>query len=63
MLMIDCDGMEVALVPWPDEESVFDELARAGRPRLLMVAVSVPTPDGREPLEDWVRVSEAGPRA
>jgi hypothetical protein len=56
MLMVDCDGIEVALVPWPDEESVLDELAVAGRPRVLMVAVSVPPPDVRDPLEDWVRV-------
>jgi hypothetical protein len=56
MLMVDCDGIEVALVAWPDDESVLAELARAGRPRVLMVAESVPPPDGLDPLEDWVRV-------
>lgn len=56
MLVVDCGGMDVALVPWPDEESVLGELARAGRPRVLMVAASVTPPDVRDPLEDWVRV-------
>ena len=56
MLMVDCDGIDVALVPWPDEESALEELARAGRPRILMVAAAVPPPDVRDPLEDWVRV-------
>ena len=48
--------VEVALVPWPDEESVLDDLARADRPRILMVASTAPPPDVRDPLEDWVRV-------
>ncbi len=56
MLVVDCDGIEVALVPWPDEESVLDDLARAHRPRILMVASTAPPPDVRDPLEDWVRV-------
>jgi hypothetical protein len=56
MLVVDCDGIEVALVPWPDEESALDDLARAGRPRVLLVAPSVAPPDVRDPLEDWVRV-------
>ncbi len=56
MLVVDCDGIEVALVPWPDEESVLDDLVRAGRPRILMVATTALPPDVRDPLEDWVRV-------
>ena len=56
MLVVDCDGIEVALVPWPDEEPVLDDLVRADRPRILMVATTAPPPDVRDPLEDWVRV-------
>lgn len=56
MVVIDCDGIDVALVPWPDEESVRHDLASAGRPRVLVVAASAPPPDVRSPLEDWVRV-------
>ena len=56
MLVVDCDGIEVALVPWPEEQSALDDLALAGRPRVLLVAASVPPPDVRDPLEDWVRV-------
>lgn len=56
MLTVDCDGIEVALVPWPDDGSVRDDLALAGRPRVLLVAATVPPPDVRDPLEDWVRV-------
>ena len=56
MLVVDCDGIDVVLVPWPDEESALDDLARAMRPRILMVARSVAPPDVRDPLEDWVRV-------
>ena len=56
MLMVDCDGIDVALVPWPDGTSVLDDLARSGRPRILMVAATARPPDVRDPLEDWVRV-------
>ncbi len=56
MLVVDCDGIEVALVPWPDDDSVRDDLALAGRPRVLLVAPSVLPPDVHDPLEDWVRV-------
>jgi len=51
MLVVDCDGIEVALVPWPDEDSVRDDLALAGRPRVLVVAPSVVPPDVHDPLE------------
>ena len=56
MLVIDCDGIDVALVPWPEEQSALDDLALAGDPRVLVVAASVAPPDVRDPLEDWVRV-------
>lgn len=56
MLMVDCDGIDVALVPWPADTSVIDDLARSSRPRILMVATTVRPPDVRDPLEDWVRV-------
>ena len=56
MLVVDCDGIDVALVPWPEEESARGDLARAGRPRILLIAARVPPPDVRDPLEDWVRV-------
>jgi hypothetical protein len=56
MLVIDCDGIDVALVPWPEEQSALDDLALAGEPRVLVVAASVAPPDVRDPLEDWVRV-------
>jgi hypothetical protein len=56
MLVVDCDGIDVALVPWPAEESALDDLALAGRPRILLVAATVPPPDVHDPLEDWVRV-------
>jgi hypothetical protein len=56
MLVVDCDGIEVALVPWPDDDSVRDDPALVGRPRVLLIASSVSPPDVRDPLEDWVRV-------
>jgi hypothetical protein len=52
MLVVDCDGIDVALVPWPDEESALDDLVRADRPRILMVARTAQPPDVRDPLED-----------
>jgi hypothetical protein len=56
MLMVDCEGITVALVPWPDEESALGALVRTGHPRVLLVAASAPPPDVRDVLEDWVRV-------
>jgi hypothetical protein len=56
MLMVDCDGVAVALVPWPDEEVALDALVRTGHPRVLLVAASAAPPDVRDVLEDWVRV-------
>ena len=56
MLTVDCDGVEVALVPWPGWGSERDVLALAGSPRVLLVAATVAPPDVHDPLEDWVRV-------
>jgi hypothetical protein len=56
MLMVDCDGIDVALVAWPDEQSVRSDLALADRPRVLLVAAGAPAPAVRDTLEDWVRV-------
>jgi hypothetical protein len=56
MLVVDCGGIDVALVPWPDDDAALDDLALVGRPRILLVAPTAPPPDVRDPLEDWVRV-------
>jgi hypothetical protein len=56
VLVVDCDGIGVALVAWPGEQSARSELARGGRPRVLLVAVAEPPPLVDDPLEDWVRV-------
>ena len=47
---------EVSLVRWPDEAALRDELAIAGRPRLLLVADGVVPPLGFDALEDWIRL-------
>jgi hypothetical protein len=57
MLVVDCDGIAVALVPWPDEEAALDALLRAGRPRVLLVKASAPPPDVRDVLEDEPELS------
>lgn len=56
MLLVDCDGIDVALVPWPDEAAVLPCLALGDRPRVLLVAAGAPAPDVHDPLEDWARV-------
>jgi hypothetical protein len=56
MMIVDCDGTDVALVPWPDEVAAAERLARVGRPRVLLVAPGVEPPLVTDPLEDWVRV-------
>src|SRR5438128_218716 len=56
MLVVDCDGIDVALVPWPDERSLAEGLARDARPRVLLVEATADAPDVRDPLEDWARV-------
>ena len=46
---------EVTIVRWPGERSLREQLARTGRPRLLVVAGSAAPPVASDPLEDWVR--------
>ena len=43
------------LLDWPAQEARRRVLARAGRPRLLVVAEGHPPPESRDVLEDWVR--------
>ena len=51
--------MDVALIQWPSDESLRQELAEAGHPRLLLVEPDAPPPDCPDPLEDWVRLPVA----
>ena len=48
-------NVDVALVRWPEESARRDDLARAGRPRLLLVGADAVPPQVVDPLEDWVR--------
>jgi len=48
--------MDVALVPWPNQEERRAVLSWDRRPRLLLVAPGVPAPVVTDPLEDWVRL-------
>jgi hypothetical protein len=48
-------GTPVELVRWPDEAPRRDLLARAGVPRLLVVAADADLPDELSLDEDWVR--------
>lgn len=43
------------MVQWPEERGRRDELARAGRARLLVVDDESSPPIASDPLEDWVR--------
>jgi hypothetical protein len=56
MLLVDCDGTDVALVPWPAEAPAAEQLGRVRRPRVLLVAPDAAPPEVRDRLEDWVRV-------
>jgi len=48
--------MDVALIQWPSDESLRQELARQGHPRLLLVEPSAEPPLCVDALEDWVRL-------
>ena len=47
---------EVDRVSWPDERERRQELAAAGRPRLLLVATDSAPPVAADEFEDWVRM-------
>lgn len=47
------------MVRWPGERREREELARLGRARLLLVDDATAPPIAADPLEDWVRVSDA----
>ncbi len=48
--------MDVVLLRWPLERVRRDELARADRPRLLLVEAGAAPPVVDSPLEDWIRL-------
>ena len=50
------EGAAVAWVNWPEEADRRLRLARAGVPRLLVVAPDHPVPEPLDLDEDWVRI-------
>lgn len=50
---------DVTVLRWPDERRVREELARLGRARLLVVDTDAAPPVASDPLEDWVRETDA----
>lgn len=48
--------LDVALVRWPEEETIRQRLASSGRPRLLLVDRTAEPPVCVDHLEDWVRL-------
>lgn len=48
--------MDVALVQWPSDEELRQELAEQGQPRLLLVEPEADPPVCVDSLEDWVRL-------
>jgi DNA-binding response OmpR family regulator len=50
------DGSDVDRVAWPRERERRQELAAAGRPRLLLVESASAPPVTADDLEDWVRL-------
>src|SRR5262245_21819671 len=49
-------SVRVEIVSWPDERARDDELARAGRLRLLLVEESAVPPSHWDPTMDWIRL-------
>ena len=47
---------DIVVLRWPAEQTNRDRLASEGRPRLLLVSPDAEPPDGRDCLEDWVRL-------
>jgi DNA-binding response OmpR family regulator len=48
--------MDVALIQWPSDEDLRQELAEQRHPRLLLVDSDVEPPECTDVLEDWVRL-------
>src|SRR5437588_11448593 len=47
---------DIVVLRWPSEQANRERLAAARRPRLLLVGPESDPPDGRDCLEDWVRL-------
>ena len=47
---------DIVVIRWPAEHANRERLASESRPRLLLVAPESDPPDGRDCLEDWVRL-------
>lgn len=48
--------MDVALIQWPSDEPLRQELAEQRHPRLLLVDSDADPPECTDVLEDWVRL-------
>lgn len=48
--------MDVALIQWPSDEALRQELAELRHPRLLLVDPDADPPKCSDVLEDWVRL-------
>lgn len=48
--------MDVALIQWPADEGLRQELAEQRHPRLLLVESDAEPPECTDILEDWVRL-------
>jgi hypothetical protein len=51
----------VAILAWPEHADRVDECARAGQPRLLLVASDGEPPADWDDLTDWVRLPVDAP--
>ena len=49
-------AFDIVVLRWPAEKAHRDRLAAEGHPRLLLVSPDAEPPDGRDCLEDWVRL-------
>ena len=48
--------LDIVVLRWPSEQRSRERLSIEGRPRLLLVAPESDPPDGKDCLEDWVRL-------
>lgn len=51
-----CLSMDVALIQWPSDDELRQELAELRHPRLLLVEPDADPPMCTDVLEDWVRL-------